>query len=680
MPHRTPLKTMRSILVWFSLALVLLLTARGPGEPLPNRIPRQGQPAAVAGEPVQPVPTIEAPAAKLVGEADFNTDQVVNQDGIPVGFTPEGRPYIGYLDAPVVIEEFSDYQCPFCARFVQGTMPTLLAEEIAGGEAVLIFYDFPLEIHPQAPAAAHAARCAGEEGPAAFWTMHDRLFETVTRWSIEDPLPVFAELAADLDLDGAAFADCMAGGGYESDIDNDLAFGISRGISGTPTFFLNGQKLVGAQPLTVIQQAIAAVAAGESLAASAPADVGDIDIPPFRMPDPLIAAEDYAAIRGQADAPILIVEYTDYQCPFCARHSIQTMPRLLDELIDSGRVRYAIKDFPLDSIHPLARDTAEAARCAGEQDAYWEMHDRLFADQGDWIEAVDLNTTLLTYGDDLGLDREAFSECLDAGRYDTGIQENLDEGLVFGITGTPAFLIGGFLVSGAQPYEIFDLVVENLEAGTIETLFREAYDRQVEAYKAQVAQERQEQGPPQPSAPADIPTDGAIAIGSPDAPVTIVEYTDFQCPFCGRHFAETFPLIQENYIDKGLVRYVFKDFPLNFHEQAPKAAEAARCANEQETFMEMHQALFKRQQEWAGQRDAPERFIRFAADLGLDEKAFSTCLNSGRYAAAVESDLQEGLSYGISGTPTFFLNGQPLVGALPYATFVQAIESLLDSQ
>ncbi|MCA9980442.1 MAG: DsbA family protein, partial [Anaerolineales bacterium] len=394
--------------------------------------------------------------------------------------------------------------------------------------------------------------------------------------------------------------------------------------------------------------------------------------------DPVEVSPSTVAALGDEDAPITIVEFSDYQCPFCRRHVDETMPTLLAEMIETGRVRYEFKDFPLDNIHPQARLAAEAARCAGDQEAYWEMHDRLFAGQELWSGQADPAEVFGQFAAELGLDTAVFETCLDSGTYTNAVQADVAEGMALGITGTPTFFIGGYGISGAQPIDLFQTVVEAIETDALEDLFREAYDAQVEALRAQRAAEAQQQ--PQPAAPTepvDVPIEGWPTIGDPDAPVTIVEYTDFQCPYCGRYFAQTFPQIKENYIDTGLVRYVFKDFPLDFHLEADEAALAARCAHDQEAFMPMHDLLFERQGEWGGQSNVTEIFVGYADELGLDTAAFSECINSDKYVAAVQADLAEGFQVGVTGTPSFLVNGNLVVGALPYSSFSQAIESLL---
>ena len=160
--------------------------------------------------------------------------------------------------------------------------------------------------------------------------------------------------------------------------------------------------------------------------------------------------------------------------------------------------------------------------------------------------------------------------------------------------------------------------------------------------------------------------------GDIDAPVTIVEFSDFECPFCGRYYSQTYKQLENDYIKTGKVRYVFRDFPLNFHEHALKAAEAGECADEQGKFWEMHDKLFENQNALG-----VESIKGYAAELGLDTGKFNECLDSGKYESEVLNDLIAGQNYGIGGTPSFIINGQLVVGAQPYDTFKQIIEAEL---
>jgi len=176
------------------------------------------------------------------------------------------------------------------------------------------------------------------------------------------------------------------------------------------------------------------------------------------------------------------------------------------------------------------------------------------------------------------------------------------------------------------------------------------------------------------TSPSDKMFDDDAVKGDPDAPVTIVEFSDFECPFCGRFYSQTLPHIEEDYIKTGKVKIIFRDFPLGFHRYAQKASEAAECAHQQGKFWEFHNKLYENQDSLDIQS-----LKEYAADLGLDTQKFNSCLDSGEMAPEVQADFMAGQAAGISGTPSFFINGQKIVGAQPYAVFRDAIESALKS-
>ena len=173
----------------------------------------------------------------------------------------------------------------------------------------------------------------------------------------------------------------------------------------------------------------------------------------------------------------------------------------------------------------------------------------------------------------------------------------------------------------------------------------------------------------------DIDLDDDPVLGNKDAPVTIVSFEDYQCPYCGRAFEQTFPLIKKDYIDTGKVKYVYRDYPLPFHPNAAPAAEASECAHEQGKFWEYHDALFKNQQNLGN-----ELYLKLAGDLKLDVNKFKQCIDTGKYRQEVQDDFAYGSQAGVSGTPTFFINGMQLVGAQPYQAFQQVIEAELANQ
>jgi protein-disulfide isomerase len=157
--------------------------------------------------------------------------------------------------------------------------------------------------------------------------------------------------------------------------------------------------------------------------------------------------------------------------------------------------------------------------------------------------------------------------------------------------------------------------------------------------------------------------------GPQHAPITIVEFSDFQCSYCARVMA-TLKQLQVHYGDK--LRIVFRHFPLPMHKEGAKASEAALCAGEQQKFWEMHDRLFGNQS-----RLQPSFLKQHAMDLGLDGRRFNECLDSGKHAQKVRAEVSDGSRYGVTGTPAFFINGRPLVGAVPYESFVRLIEEEL---
>jgi protein-disulfide isomerase len=180
--------------------------------------------------------------------------------------------------------------------------------------------------------------------------------------------------------------------------------------------------------------------------------------------------------------------------------------------------------------------------------------------------------------------------------------------------------------------------------------------------------------PTQPLVKLTVSADDDPVKGLNDAPITMIEFSDYECPFCARYYLQTFPQIDENYIQTGKVKLIFRDYPLGFHQYAKKAAEASECADEQGKYWEYHSVLFENQEALDN-----ESLKQYAVDLGLDATAFNECLDSGIMTPEIEKDFQDGVSYGIRGTPSFFINGIKVVGAQPYEVFEQLIEQELNS-
>ena len=181
---------------------------------------------------------------------------------------------------------------------------------------------------------------------------------------------------------------------------------------------------------------------------------------------PVRASLGDAPALGRPDAPVTLVEFSDYQCPFCQRFFVATLPALKKDYIDTGKVRYVFRDYPLDQIHPQARKAAEAAHCAGEQGKYWEMHDVLFGNQ-QTLQPPKLSE----HARALGLDGARFDQCLTSGTHAARVSQGLTDGLAAGVQGTPGFVVAkttpgdaveGALVVGAQPVEVFRRLIDQL--------------------------------------------------------------------------------------------------------------------------------------------------------------------------------------------------------------------------
>ena len=187
-----------------------------------------------------------------------------------------------------------------------------------------------------------------------------------------------------------------------------------------------------------------------------------------------LAATNYAGKLGSDDAKVVLLEYSDYQCPFCRRFEGETYQALVDKYVKTGKVQYIFKDFPL-SFHPLAPVYANAARCAGEQGKYWELHDKLFAEQqkidpsGGTVFSVTVDD-VKKWGKEIGLNETTFNACVDSDKYKDDVQANFTEGTQVGVSGTPSFIVGvrdktGQLVVGAQPTATFEAAIDQLLSG-----------------------------------------------------------------------------------------------------------------------------------------------------------------------------------------------------------------------
>lgn len=177
----------------------------------------------------------------------------------------------------------------------------------------------------------------------------------------------------------------------------------------------------------------------------------------------------------------------------------------------------------------------------------------------------------------------------------------------------------------------------------------------------------------------DVKQGKLAVLGNKDAKVTMIEFSDFECPFCKRYFDETFPQIVKDYVDTGKIKIYFRHFPLDFHQAAMPSALASECANEQGKFWQYHDKIFSDQDKISAKTadTISTELNSFAKDLRLNTVQFESCFSAQKYKANVDLDSNDGRTAGVTGTPTFFINGRKLVGAQPFASFQAIIDEEL---
>jgi protein-disulfide isomerase len=369
--------------------------------------------------------------------------------------------------------------------------------------------------------------------------------------------------------------------------------------------------------------------------------------------------------EGPADAPVTIVVWSDYACGYCNRVQ-DTLARLAR--VFPGQIRWVHRTLPLDDDNILS---AEAALAANAQGKFAPMHARLFGVHG----RVD-RAAVEVIAREVGLDMIRFRGDLDAGTFRPVVERDVADAVQLGVSGTPTFFVNGRPVHGNQPLKVFvDTVGEELARAQ-----QVAATHPPDLYEALVAD-----GKPVADAPSDINNDQpeldgnsayrvglglpGHAIGPADAAITIVEFADFQCPYCARH-APVLAHVRQKYGDQ--VRIVFRHMPV--HQGAVIAAEAAVAAAEQGKFWAFHDQI------WAHFGHLTRADLEsFAKAAGLDMARFRSALDTRRYHDAVMAEYAAAESFGVDGTPTVFINGQPVVGSRTEQDFDRIIDAHLQS-
>jgi protein-disulfide isomerase len=367
---------------------------------------------------------------------------------------------------------------------------------------------------------------------------------------------------------------------------------------------------------------------------------------------------------GPADAPVTIVMWSDYACGYCNR-----VQGTLDHLnrLYPGLLRWVHRTLPLDDDYTLA---AEASLAAAAQGKFRPMHNRLYALRGRVTRA---EAELVAR--ELGLDMIRFRADLDAGTYRPSVRSDSADAQKLGISGTPTFFVNGRPVHGNQPLKVFvDTVEQELARAA-----RVNASKPPDLYEALVAAGKPVADTPDAeheSTELDPGQAYRVGLGLPghqlgpsDALVTIVEWSDFQCPYCQRQQA-ALQHVRQKYGDQ--VRIIYRHFPLSIHGNAQLAAEAGVAAAEQGKFWAFHDQVWKNFGKLS-RADLEE----FAKAAGLDMTKFRAALDERRYYDTVVAETAAAEAVGVSGTPTMFINGQPVVGSRDNAMLDRAIDAHL---
>jgi protein-disulfide isomerase len=578
----------------------------------------------------------------------------------------------GPEDAVVHIVEFADFQCQACAQ-AEPVIAQVMKEY--PGKVRFYYRHFPLlGMDEDAVPAAEASMAADEQGK--FWPMHDKLLANQRALKRPD----VERYAAELGLDLAAFKSALDTHKNLARIQADMAAAEAVGVPFAPVFFINGRPLGGAQEfsewkriiddeLSLIEGLVASGTTRDKLYARL---MQDASMPKAKVPPPVASTAVYevalgsAPTRGGKRPKVTIVEFCEFECPYC-KAAQPTMKQVLDTYGED--VQIAWKHLPVIT-HRHSALAALASEAAHAQGKFWEMHDVLFANQSALERA-----SLEKYGNDLQLDPGKFKAALDVVKPSGNVVDtDARQAQQFGLEVTPSYFVNGRSLSGAQPFDAWKkLIDEEIKKADAKLAAGVPRDRLYAALIKDGLQKGQSFPSASDSMPAAAP---ALAVrvdigdapvrGPRDALVTVVVFSDFQCPFCGK-VEPTLAQVMEAY--QGRVRLVWKDFPLAFHPNAMPAALAARAAGEQGKFWEMHDRLFANQA--ALDRASLEKH---AEALGLDLARFRAALDSEKNKAAVLADQHQGSVAGVAGTPAFFINGALVSGALPFGSFKAAID------
>lgn len=631
--------------------------------------------------PVAAPPSAPTPTAEVASPVRPTSNQV------PV----EGHnPMWGNQNAPVTVVAFLDFQCPFCSR-VHPTLVELLHKY--GPERLrLVVKHAPLPFHERALPAAKAAQAVYRlKGVDAFLAYASALYDLVSEGGTDVLTDAQLQAAAtEVGVSAQALAAEVAKPEVAKDLEVDLRSYEQLGVEGVPGFLINGARLSGARPVgdfeTLIEHELVAAEELKRREVEAGAIYDKRVQVNYRLPQPFPEERPFEDVayrvplgkspaRGPSDAPVTIVEFADIECPYCER-AHATVEQVLAKF--PGKVRWVMKNNPLP-FHPVATPAAitasEIRRQKGDE-AYWAALDRFYR-----AEAITPDL-LLDVADDMGVASKPLLALFEADTLPAEIQADQDLAIDLGAQGTPQFFVNGRRMAGAQPLSVFEqLVQQELDKVAELGLRGDVYAALQSKALPPPGLVRHEL----PPTPQDTPV-----LGPAEAPVTIVMFADFECPFCQR-VLPTLAALRARYPNR--LKLVWHQLPLPFHPHAKQAAAAALEARKQrgpDGYWAMAERLMAMPgvflgAGYQGDKELPELpelsvdFLRQQArELALDESKFTEAMNGGAHQQAISADQQLARQLGVTGTPTFFINGYSLSGAQPFERFERLVRLALE--
>ncbi len=593
-------------------------------------------------------------------------------------------PVWGSRGAPVTIVELADFQCPYCSR-AAATLDQI--ERDYGPQKLrVVFKEYPLKFHPEARPCAEAAetvRALG--GNDAFWKFYELAFHNQADLGID----AYERWAQSAGVDANAFHNALFQRRFVAKVDDDIALGEKIGVNGTPAFYINGIVLGGAQPPEKFREIIDAELAASSarrekgvgafenyvVASKANYKKEDDDEPEdttvWKVP------VGTSPTLGPKTALVTLIEFSDFQCPYCKR----VEPTLKQIRAAYGNdVRLVFKHEPLP-FHPRAEPAAELALEALAEKGvtgFWAAHDALY-DSQPALDDADLDKIT----GDLKLDLAKVHAAIANHKYKKPLEEDGDLGEDFKASGTPHFFVNGRRIVGAVGFDKFKTLIDGelVKARALVAAGTKPEDVYAEATKT---------GTDRPTLPTKTVTftTNAPMKGPANARVTIVEFSDFQCPFCKRAEDTLVEVLKAN---PTRVHLQWRHFPLGSHAHAEVAAEASVEAFREkgnDGFWKFHDALYAHQNDPDGLERA--NIETYAQTLGIDATKLRAALDSAQHANTVDADTKVAHAIDVDGTPAFVIGaGTPaanaswtgvyFTGAQSLAKFQKAIDKALAS-